>query len=552
MRFKGRKVLAAFVAVLALGAVVAASAMAAAPPEFKTGTGENFPVKFEKHGTGEPRLETKARQWILCGESKTTGEITAAKTVSVKMEWTNCFGPLRESQVNSKGSPAGTVVIKGSGSLVFINKAKEQVGIALKLEETTVENPAKEYEFILLGHLVVPITPLNTKTFEVDLPLHAKSAGTQEFTTYENEKGETVSAFPEFDFGGGFETASYVMSGEDAMSLSKALTVATSIAPPLYLTSFGSLGAGALQFEYAESAAVASNGNLWVADTSNNRIEELSSTGSFIETIGWGVSNGKNEAEICTSKCQAGIPGSGERQFSRPRGIAVNSSGDVYVAEEGNNRVQELSPEGKLITKWGSFGVESSQFEWPSGVAIAPNGDVYVVDEQEQRVQEFSSSGTFIETIGWGVSNEKDEFEICKTQCRFGGISGNGNGQFSYPHGIAVAANGDVYVAEEGNARVQEFSSTGTFVTKWGSQGSGAEQLSCPHGIAVGTSGEVFVADECNNRIQEFSAGGSPLTRWGTPGTKEGQFSSPSGVAVASNGNLYVVDKDNGRIQKFE
>jgi len=194
-------------------------------PEFATGTGENFPVKFEKHGTGEPTLETKAKRWVLCSESKTTGEITTAKAVSVRLEWTGCLGAAREGAVNSKGSPSGTVVIKGSGTLAFISKAKEQIGIAVALERTEMEDPSQEYSFALQGHIVVPVTPLNTKTLEMDLALHAKSAGEQEFKSYENEAGKLIEAFPEFEFGQGFEQAALTVSGADAMSLSKALTV---------------------------------------------------------------------------------------------------------------------------------------------------------------------------------------------------------------------------------------------------------------------------------------------------------------------------------------
>jgi len=131
------------------------------------------------------------------------------------------------------------------------------------------------------------------------------------------------------------------------------------------------------------------------------------------------------------------------------------------------------------------------------------------------------------------------------------GSSGSGDGQFDYPHGVAVDSSGNVHVGDSDNNRIQKFSSTGSFLTKWGSQGSGDGQFDYPHGVAVDSSGNVYVADWGNSRIQKFSSTGTFLVKWGRVGSGDGQFLSPRNVAVDSSGNVYVTESSACRIQKF-
>ncbi|MEW6534364.1 MAG: 6-bladed beta-propeller [Candidatus Auribacterota bacterium] len=243
---------------------------------------------------------------------------------------------------------------------------------------------------------------------------------------------------------------------------------------------------------------------------------------------------------VLTSNCFAdnsnfytkwGSLGSGDGQFRTPEGIAIDNSGNIYVADFYNYRVQKFNPYGGFITKWGSEGTGDGQFKAPTGIAINSSGKVYVTEFYNHRIQVFDSNGTFI--TKWGSL-------------------GTGNGQLYYPEGIAIDSSGKVYVTEFYNDRIQVFDSNGTFITKWGSLGTGNGQFDNPADVAIDSSGKVYVADRSNHRIQVFDSNGMFITKWGSQGTGNGQFDNPGGVAVDSSGKVYVADRGNDRIQVFD
>jgi len=226
-------------------------------------------------------------------------------------------------------------------------------------------------------------------------------------------------------------------------------------------------------------------------------------------------------------KTKWGTEGSLNGQFIWPRGLAIDSSDNVYVADQRNHRIQKFNSNGGFIAKWGSVGTGNGQFYDPGGIAVDSLGYVYVLDGGNIRIQKFDSNGNFI--TKWGSF-------------------GYGNGQFNNLKGIAIDPTGNIYVSDSGNNRIQIFNNYGGFIASWGTVG----QLAYPYGIAIDSYGNVYIVAKDINRIQKYSSNGILRTEWGSQGTGSGQFQNPLGIAVDPAGNVYVADKDNHRIQKFD
>jgi streptogramin lyase len=285
-------------------------------------------------------------------------------------------------------------------------------------------------------------------------------------------------------------------------------------------TSFGSMGSGDGQFNQPMNVAIDGSGNIFVAEGVNHRIQKFDSNGTFLTK--WGTLGGNNG------------------EFDTPTGLAVDGSGNVFVSEscQSNNifngncqsRVQKFTNGGTFLLAWGGMGAGDGQLQNPTGVAVDGSGNVYVADHGNSRIQKFTNTGTFV--TKWGSF-------------------GNGNGQFSGLYGIAVDGSGNVYTSDWGADRIQKFDSNGTYLAQWGSAGSGDGQLNNPNGLGVDASGNVYVADGLNARIQKFTSTGTYLAQWGSFGSGYGQLAGPNGVAVDASGNIYVADRHNHRITIF-
>jgi DNA-binding beta-propeller fold protein YncE len=226
-----------------------------------------------------------------------------------------------------------------------------------------------------------------------------------------------------------------------------------------------------------------------------------------------------------------GSYGSGDGQFMNPRGVAVDSQGNVYVTDTFNHRIQKFDPDGNFITQWGLSGFGDGQFYLPIVAATDSNDYVYVADTWNHRIQKFDSSGNFI--TKWGSY-------------------GSGDGFFYAPHGIIADSSGDIYVADTLNDRIQKFDSSGNFITKWGSSGMGDSQFNQPHGIFVDPNDNVYVTDSWNHKVQKFDSDGNFIVQWGGFGNEDGFFGVANGITVDSEAFVYVADCWNNRIQKFD
>jgi tripartite motif-containing protein 71 len=237
---------------------------------------------------------------------------------------------------------------------------------------------------------------------------------------------------------------------------------------------------------------------------------------------------------------QFGSEGSGEGQFKGIRGLATNKEGDLYVSDYGNDRVQEFSPSGAFLRAWGSQGNGAGQFSSPTGIAVDSSGNVWVLNSAGGAlVQKFSATGTYIS--GFGAAG----------------------GLWAGPSSLAISG-ANLYVVESQSARVREFSSSGSLLASFDEKGSGTGKSFEPWGIAADPkTGNLYVSEVSTingatglpgagaSRVQEFSSAGSFIAAFGASGYGAGQLSSPKGVGVSASGLLFIADSANNRVQEW-
>jgi sugar lactone lactonase YvrE len=295
------------------------------------------------------------------------------------------------------------------------------------------------------------------------------------------------------------------------------------------------------KFSNPYGVAVDASGTVYVADSGNHRIRKVSPTGVVTTLAGfsWGFADGTGTSA----------------QFTSPGGVAVDASGNIFVADRGNNRIRKVSPTGVVTTLAGSTqgfadGTgTSAQFSNPYGVAVDAGGNAYVADYANHRIRKVSPTGVVTTLAGSSANSYAD---------------GTGtSASFNYPFGVFVDASGNVYVADSANNRIRKVSPTGVVTTLAGGSGGFADgtgtsaKFSNPYGVAMDTSGNLYVADLSNNRIRKVSTTGvvTTLAGSGTRGSSDGSalagFAGPNCVAIDAAGNLYVAEKDQHRISKI-
>lgn len=221
--------------------------------------------------------------------------------------------------------------------------------------------------------------------------------------------------------------------------------------------------------------------------------------------------------------------------------LAVDANGDTFVVDVNGGRVLEYTPNGTLSRSWGSAGSAKGQFHFQyqlggqggqtSGIAVDRAGDVYVSDTWNHRIQVFSPTGAFLRSWGQATAHPNRPQP----------------GEFYGPRGVAVAANGNVYVADTGNRRVQVFTPEGRFLFAFGGLGAAMGQLNEPSSLAFDHGGNLYVADYWNQRVQIFDARGRSIGSFPVGIWQANSYDEPA-IAVDGAGRVYVPDPGGQRI----
>ena len=232
--------------------------------------------------------------------------------------------------------------------------------------------------------------------------------------------------------------------------------------------------------------------------------------------------------------------------FRYPVNLGLDADNNLYVVNRGHDGdwifgVNKITLDENQIGKFGGEGETDGRFVWPTAIVVDSRGLAYVTDEWLNRVSIFDTTVDF---------NGEDIEE--KNFLRKWGVGGSDPGQLGAPAGLALDANEDLYITEQGNHRVSRFTRDGEFLMTFGGPGSAPGQFHKPWGITVDSEGNVYVADWGNDRVQKFTPQGEFLTTIGEPGSGPGRLHRPSDVAVDSDGDVYVTDWGQNKVEVYD
>jgi DNA-binding beta-propeller fold protein YncE len=335
--------------------------------------------------------------------------------------------------------------------------------------------------------------------------------------------------------------------------------------------------------DFLRAAATNNAGNVYVADSSANRIDVFTAAGTPLR--GWGGSGIAPGQFVAPVDVAAGPGGrllvaeafreivplypTGTRlsyraeitydspwssgggvilggRFFSPTGLAFARDGTVWVSDRNNDLLRHLSPGGRFLAAVGAGGAlrhsagKSLRLREPHGVAVDPTGVVVVADTGADRIKRLTPNGGLL--AAWSSP----------TGALPGATSPDAAARsFQRPLAVAAGAAGKTYVADTGSDRVEELDSAGRLVASWGGSGRAPGHFFSPAGIAVDAAGDVYVADGILDRVQEFTAAGKLLAAWGSAGTRSGELREPTGMSVDCRGDLLVADTGNNRVTIF-
>ncbi len=228
-----------------------------------------------------------------------------------------------------------------------------------------------------------------------------------------------------------------------------------------------------------------------------------------------------------------GPGGDAPATFSDPSGLAVDSDGNLYVLDSGNDRIQKFSSENRFLKETGTAGGGEGEFNQPADLALDAQGNIYVVDTWNHRVQKFDADLNFVAT--WGKATRD--------------LLNPGDDEMWGPRSIAVDGEGDVWVVDTGTHRVRKFSPDGELLGTVGGWGTGLGQFREPVGIAFdGTLGHMLIADAGNARIQRLDGELTPIAGYPIQEWEDLDPANKPDLAALPDGRILASDPAHGRI----
>lgn len=291
-----------------------------------------------------------------------------------------------------------------------------------------------------------------------------------------------------------------------------------------------------------EDLVADAGGNLYVVEVGASKIRKISPTG-VVTTFAGNVIPGSIDG--------IGIKAS----FVGPSGLTIDVSGNLYIADTGNNKIRKISPTGVVTTVAGTGvggsvdgDISQASFHGPTDVAIDASGNLYVADISNNKIRKITPSGAVSTFAGSGVEGSIDGIGVLAS--------------LHHPSSITIDTSGNLYVSEWGSHKIRKISSAGVVTTLAGGGIYGVDGIgsiagfALPGGLTIDTSGNLYVADIHSNKIRKITPNGVVTTFAGTgiAGSLDGllataTFDRPFGVAIDNNGNIYIAG--NGKIRKI-
>jgi sugar lactone lactonase YvrE len=304
--------------------------------------------------------------------------------------------------------------------------------------------------------------------------------------------------------------------------------------------------------------AVDSAGNIYIADLENNRIRKVTASTGIISTVaGNGTAGYSGDGGAATSA-----------EINFPYGVAVDSAGNIYIADFGNQRIRKVTASTGIISTVAGDGIvgysgdggpaTSAELDSPTGVAVDGAGNIYIADLGNYRIRKVTVSTGKISTVaGDGIQ----------------GYSGDGgpatSAELYYATGVAVDTAGNIYISDVVNVRIRKVTAATGIINTVAGDGAGgfsgdggpatSAELSSPWGVAVDTAGNIYISDVSNQRIRKVTASTGIINTVAGDGTvgysgdggaaTSAELNYPYGVAVDSAGNIYIADTVNNRIR---